>query len=197
MTSNDACWDKYAGHIKNWYTTTYKGNQGVTKAINDGRLARKTIRQKKEHTTYDNLKASGVSDFAAKSIILYIENTKESYIKRCISETGGFAPDVACMSDNDCPRGYRCRGVGKDSECIPEGEPIKVNKVVVPSLPKLSMPSIDVKMPSFDVGGKAKLVGGFIILLVVGVVLLVAIGYSGMGGSVGRVAESEHKRKRG
>ena len=60
---------------------------------------------------------------------------------------------------------------------------------------KPKMPTIDVKMPSFKLGGTAKLVGGLVVLLVVGVVLLVAIGYSGMGESVGRIGEGEYKRK--
>ena len=112
----DECWNKYAAHLKNWYVDTYKSSKGSTKAINDGRLIRKIVRIYKEGTTYEKLKGGGVSEFAAKTIILYISNTKESYLKRCTTETGGFAPDVACMGDNDCPRGYRCRGVGKDSE---------------------------------------------------------------------------------
>jgi len=71
-------------------------------------------------------------------------------------------------------------------------------KPSLPSLdmPNLSMPAIDVKMPSLPSFGKeVKLIGGFVVLLVVGVVLLVAIGYSGMGESVGRIGEGEYKRK--
>ena len=55
---------------------------------------------------------------------------------------------------------------------------------------KFKMPGL----PQIGIGGKA--IGAGIVLFVVGVVALVAIGYSGLGGSAGRVAEREHKRAR-
>ena len=168
----DGCWEKYAAHLKEWYATTYRNYEGATKAINNGRLIRKIVYREKAGTTYEKLKCGGVTEYAAKTIILYIRNTQESYMSRCISETGGFAPDVACMGDSDCPRGYRCRGVGKDSECIEEGEPY-----VAPNLPLPPMP----KMPSLDIGAPAKMIGFFIIL----VALLIALGYSGLGKATG------------
>lgn len=173
----NACWEKYAAHLKDWYVTTYSEYEGAMKAINNGRLIRKIVTKEKEGTTYDALKNGGVTEYAAKTIILYIRNTQKSYISRCVTETGGFSPEVACMSDSDCPRGYRCRGVGKDSECIPEGEKPPTPKIVLPGAPKLpEMPSIS--MPS-------KLIGMFIILIA----LLIALGYSGMGGAIGSRVE--------
>ena len=59
-----------------------------------------------------------------------------------------------------------------------------------------SMPGLpDLKLPSIGLAGK----GVIGILVAIGLVLLalLALGYSGLGGSVGRVAETEHKRKRG
>jgi hypothetical protein len=166
----DGCWEKYAAHLKDWYATTYSGYEGATKAINNGRLIRKIVIEYKEGTTYDRLKGGGVTEYAAKTVIVYMRNTQKSYMSRCISETGGFTPDVACMSDSDCPRGYRCRGVGKDSECIEEGTPY-----VAPKLPLPPMPEI----PSLEIGMPAKMIGFFIILIA----LLIALGYSGMGGA--------------
>jgi hypothetical protein len=171
----DGCWEKYAAHLKEWYATTYRAREGATKAINNGRLIRKIVYEYKGTTTYDRLKSGGVSEYAAKTIIVYMRNTQESYMSRCISETGGFSPDVACMSDSDCPRGYRCRGVGKDSECIEEGEADDSPKIGLPKLPDIKLPSA----PSL--GGSAKIIGFFIILIA----LLIALGYSGMGGAAG------------
>ena len=62
----------------------------------------------------------------------------------------------------------------------------------VPKLPKVSLPGAS-KFMSTKVKLAITLLGAFVLLMI----LLVAIGYSGMGSSVGRVAESEHKRKRG
>ena len=185
MSTKHECWNVYAAHIKTWYVNTYKSSKGAVKAINDGRLARKIIRTHHENVNYERLKTGGVSEFAAKTIMLYMQNTKESYMQKCVTETGGFAADVACMSDSDCPRGYRCRGRGKDSECIEEGKPLPKK----PSLP--SLPS----MPSIGIAGKGVI--GLLLFVAVAILALLAIGYSGLGGSVGRVAESEHKKKRG
>ena len=170
------CWDKYAAHLKNWYVGTYSLSQGTTKAINDGRLIEKTFLIHKDGTTYQNLKARGVKDFAARSVILYVQNTKESYMSRCRTDTGGFAVDVACMSDNDCPRGYRCRGSGKDSECIEEGEAAKPSKLLMPSLPSLNMP---------DIGLPGKGIITILAIIFIGLLALIALGYSGLGGAAG------------
>jgi len=53
-----------------------------------------------------------------------------------------------------------------------------------------------IKMPDFGIGVGTKAVGAVAVLFVVGIIALIAIGYSGLGGSAGRVAEREHKRSR-
>jgi hypothetical protein len=53
----------------------------------------------------------------------------------------------------------------------------------LPGLPSIGMP--------FKVGA------GLVVLFVVGIVALIAVGYSGLGGSAGEVASREHKKARG
>jgi len=60
----------------------------------------------------------------------------------------------------------------------------------VPQLPKVSLPGISSFM-STKVKLIVTLLGAFVLLMI----LLVAIGYSGMGSSVGRIGEGEYKRK--
>lgn len=60
----------------------------------------------------------------------------------------------------------------------------------------LSAVTSKIKMPSFGFGAGTKAVGAVAVLFVVGIIALIAIGYSGLGGSAGRVAEREHKRSR-
>jgi hypothetical protein len=62
-----------------------------------------------------------------------------------------------------------------------------ISRVKMPTMPEFKFP---------QVGLGLKTVGTLVILFVVGVIALVAIGYSGLGGSAGRVAEREHKRSR-
>ena len=49
-------------------------------------------------------------------------------------------------------------------------------------------------LPSISVGGKA--IGAGIVVFVVAIIALLAIGYSGLGGSAGKIAEKEHGRRR-
>jgi len=63
-----------------------------------------------------------------------------------------------------------------------------------PSFPKIGLPKINVGLP--EISGAAKAGIGLTLLFIGGIILLLAIGYSGMGESVGRVGEREHKRKR-
>ena len=140
MGSRIECWGKYAAHLKTWYVNTYKGNLGSTRAINDGRLIKKVALKKQDNLTYQDLKNGGVSEFGARTILLYVSNTKKSYMGRCITNTGGFAVDVECMGDSDCPPGYRCRGRGKDSLCVEEAAPYEP-PTLLPSMP--DFPSLD------------------------------------------------------
>lgn len=66
----------------------------------------------------------------------------------------------------------------------------------MPSMPKMPefKPTINIGSPELSTGTKAGLSVG--LLLIGGVILLLAIGYSGLGGSLGRVGEKEHKRAR-
>jgi len=61
-------------------------------------------------------------------------------------------------------------------------------------MPKFGLPDINIGMPSIGTGAKAGI--GIGLLFIAGIVILIAIGYSGMGGSVGRVGEKEYSRKR-
>jgi hypothetical protein len=62
-----------------------------------------------------------------------------------------------------------------------------ISRVKMPTMPEFKFP---------QVGLGLKTVGTLVILFAVGVIALIAIGYSGLGGSAGRVAEREHKRSR-
>lgn len=64
----------------------------------------------------------------------------------------------------------------------------------LPSFPKMSSEGIAVKLPDIGAGAKMGLTIG--VLFIAGIVVLIALGYSGMGGSVGRVGEREYSRKR-
>jgi hypothetical protein len=175
MTSRDTCWDKYAAHLKIWYVNTYKGHFGATKAINDGRLIRKIALKKQDNLSYENLKDGGVSEHAAKSVMLYISNTKDSYMGRCVTDTSGFDPEVECMGDSDCPQGYRCRGRGKDSVCVREGEPPEDNR-----LPPFGMP--DVGMP--EIGGiKRSLQTTAVVVMIFFALLIYIVFVKGKGAS--------------
>ena len=167
-----SCWVKYAAHLKSWYAGTYKSTEGATQAINDGRKIQKTFLAYNENTTYERLKARGVSEYATRTIMLYYKNTYKSYMSRCVAETGGFSPDVACMSDSDCPRGYRCRGLGKDSECIEEGEAYEAPGLPIPDLPSLP-----------DMPDGKNIVKGLQVsaLVVIGVVLIIIYMLTGKG----------------
>lgn len=57
----------------------------------------------------------------------------------------------------------------------------------LPSLPSLEFPAIS---------GLTKGIVGLVLLFIAGIVLLIAVGYSGLGGSAGRVGETEYKRRR-
>lgn len=87
-----------------------------------------------------------------------------------------------------------------DNKMKEAGEAAKIAAPSIPSLPSLpSLPSIDVKLPSFSmpsIGLAGKGLIGVIVLIGLGLLALIALGYSGLGGSVGRVAESEHGRRR-
>jgi hypothetical protein len=61
-------------------------------------------------------------------------------------------------------------------------------------LPKIGFPDINVGMPKIGVGAKAGI--GVVLLFIAGIIILLAIGYSGMGESAGRVGEKEYSRKR-
>lgn len=62
------------------------------------------------------------------------------------------------------------------------------------SFPKIGFPDVNVGMPSIGAGAKAGI--GVVLLFIAGIVVLIAIGYSGMGESAGRVGEKEYSRKR-
>ena len=82
-------------------------------------------------------------------------------------------------------------GVGnpKGTSALEEG--VKAaNSAVSNVTSKIKMPGL----PQIGMGGKA--IGAGIVLFVVGIIALLAIGYSGLGGSAGRVAEREHKKAR-
>ena len=64
------------------------------------------------------------------------------------------------------------------------------NSAVSTVTSKIKMPGL----PQIGMGGKA--IGAGIVLFIVGIVALIAIGYSGLGGSAGRVAEKEHGKRR-
>jgi len=185
MSSREECWGKYAAHLKIWYVSTYKGHLGSTKAINDGRLIRKIALKERDSLTYQDLKDGGMSEFGAKTIILYISNTKDSYMGRCITDTGGFDSEVECMGDSDCPPGYRCRGRGKDSLCVEEAEPLKVESPLI-GLPNVKAGGL---LSGLQIGTGTKaivtIIGGLFVLIL----LLVALGYSGLGGAAGKAAE--------
>ena len=63
------------------------------------------------------------------------------------------------------------------------------------SVPAAGEKIASISMPSVGLAGKGVI--GLIVFVAVAIAALLALGYSGLGGSVGRVAESEHKRKRG
>jgi hypothetical protein len=66
-----------------------------------------------------------------------------------------------------------------------------------PLISRVKMPTMpEFKFPNFGISTKFKVVGTFLILFGVIFLGLIAIGYSGLGGSAGRVAEREHKRSR-
>lgn len=166
MSSKETCWNKYAAHLKTWYVNTYKGHLGNIQAINDGRLIRKIALKHQDELTYNRLKAGGVSEYGAKTVMLYISNTKDSYMGRCVTDTGGFDPEVECMGDSDCPRGYRCRGVGKNSVCVEEGEPPKVER------PLIDLPDISVG-GGIDTGGLKGTVASIGLVLMLFVALII------------------------
>jgi hypothetical protein len=60
--------------------------------------------------------------------------------------------------------------------------------------PKIGFPDVNVGMPSIGAGAKAGI--GLALLFIAGIIVLLAIGYSGMGESAGRVGEKEYSRKR-
>jgi hypothetical protein len=70
----------------------------------------------------------------------------------------------------------------------------KMPKMPKIGFPKIGFPDINVGMPSIGAGAKAGI--GIVLLFVGGIILLLAIGYSGMGESAGRVGEKEYSRKR-
>ena len=63
------------------------------------------------------------------------------------------------------------------------------------NLPNWKLPSL----PSFEfpaISNLTKGIAGIAVLFIAGIVLLIAVGYSGMGKSAGRVGESEYKKRR-
>ena len=60
--------------------------------------------------------------------------------------------------------------------------------------PKIGFPNLNIGMPEIGVGAKAGI--GIGLLFLGGIVLLIAIGYSGMGESAGRVGEKVYSKKR-
>lgn len=89
----------------------------------------------------------------------------------------------------------RTHGETQTKEIIPRKSMEEVMNEKRWGTPGISLPSIDMKMPSIGLAGKGII--GILVLVFIGLLALIALGYSGLGGSVGRVAESEHKRKRG
>jgi hypothetical protein len=88
---------------------------------------------------------------------------------------------------------------GKDFGYTPRGgmpKPVlpKMPKMPDWSFPEIRLPKVKVGLPEIGVGAKAGI--GLVLLFIAGIVLLIAIGYSGMGESAGRVGESEYSRKR-
>jgi len=61
-------------------------------------------------------------------------------------------------------------------------------------MPKIGLPKLSVGMP--EIGAGTKIGIGLVALFVGAIIVLIALGYSGLGGSVGRVGEKEYKRKR-
>lgn len=191
MSSREECWNKYAAHLKTWYVNTYSGHLGGVRAINDGRLIRKIALIRQDSLSYRDLKDGGVSEFGAKTIILYISNTKDSYMGRCITDTGGFDPEVECMGDSDCPPGYRCRGRGKDSLCVEEAEPPKVESPLI-GLPDIGLPDVKVETGIGETMGGLKrslqMTGVVVMVFVLAIFYLIFVkGKGAEGATIGKV----------
>ena len=84
----------------------------------------------------------------------------------------------------------------KDFGYTPAGGMPKATLPKMPdwSFPEFRLPKINVGLPSIGAGAKAGI--GIALLFIAGIVLLLAVGYSGMGESAGRVGEKEYSRKR-
>lgn len=185
MTSQRLCWNKYAKHVGDWYAQTYKSKEAAyydAQKIN-GALTYYGDQMSETNTwsasvwakmVADKAKEYGASRFAAETAQIYIQNTARSFMDYCTEEKGGFSEDVACMSDADCPQGYRCRGVGVDSTCIPSPVYEPDPGYTLPSLPSMpSMPS----MPGTDIKRSLQVTG----LVLIGVILLIFYMLTGRG----------------
>jgi len=82
----------------------------------------------------------------------------------------------------------------KDFGYVPAAPKVNLPKMPDWKFPSIGMPKINVGMPEIGAGAKAGI--GIVLLFIAGIVLLIAIGYSGMGESAGRVGEKEYSRKR-
>ena len=147
-TKANLCWEGYAEQVSEWYATTYRHRND---AMRDSDIIKKVIMSLNSENYEQEVSyvatvciSRGASTYASRTCELYMKNTCTSYMTRCVEETGGFSPAVRCRSDKNCPGGYRCRGVGEDSECVKEGKPY-VPEPSLPGLPGLpGLPSIGV-----------------------------------------------------
>lgn len=190
------CWNRYALHVREWYVTTYCSSQGDRQAMKDGDKLNSAITYygdqfSEEHSLWnadvmgdliaERAEDIGTSSYATQTARLYIKNTAKSFMDRCIGDTGGFAEDVTCWCDSDCPRGYRCRGVGSESECVKDIDPYEEEPSIIPLLGGSSTIGID-----WGLGDVPwKIIGAVLFVLA----FLVALGYSGLGGAAGKAAE--------
>lgn len=91
------------------------------------------------------------------------------------------------------------KGGKKGTEVDMEKEGLSAPALPPVNLPNVKLPKFtwpQMKFPEFGISSLAKGGIGLVLLFIAGIIVLIALGYSGLGGSVGRVGEKEYQRKR-
>jgi len=91
------------------------------------------------------------------------------------------------------------KGGKKGTEVDWEAEGVSAPPLPEIKAPEITFPKINfpkLKFPDFGISAATKGIAGIFFIFIAIIIFLVALGYSGLGGSVGRVSEHEYKKHR-
>lgn len=189
------CWKQYGETLESWYLQNYGGKNNARKDAGFAKeaiifLTHNEIKNPRivADVVRNVMRNKGATDFGAETCRLWVLNTIESFMLRCVK---GDTKTHECYSDRQCwekkgNKDWRCR----ENTCIPYKyqESADFETCENPVYAALH-PSECAKQESGFTKLILAIVGGIILLAI----LLGSLGYSGLGGAVGRRLEKKDK----